>query len=352
MMSVQTSDNPSVGAAGATIHRLGVIGAGQMGRGIAQLAASRGMDVLLCDAGRDIAQRGKSMIADELAALVGKYRIQPPEREAILARIHPSDLYVDLESVDFAVEAVSENIATKREIFHALDQGCRADVVLATNTSSISITAIASAVIRPGRVIGMHFMNPPPLMKLVEIIRGLATTEQTYATTRALCERMGKATVVSRDVPGFIVNRILMPMLNEACFALYEGIGSPEDIDAAIGLGLRHPMGPLALLDLIGLDTVLAILEVLHRELGDQKYRPCPLLRQYVAAGWLGRKTGRGFYHYPLLPSEAGGRAVNAAPEAISAFPGEAPAAQAPAPAPASSMVTAGATAIDKAVGR
>jgi 3-hydroxybutyryl-CoA dehydrogenase len=280
------------------ISRLGVIGAGQMGRGIAQLAASYQIDVLLADAGRDVAERAKAIVAAELAALVGKGKIPASEREAILARIHPSDLYGDLESLDFAIEAVTENFETKREIFHALDQGCRAGVVLATNTSSISITEIARAVTRPGRVIGMHFMNPPPLMKLVEIIRGLATADETYEITRALCERLGKMTVVSRDIPGFIVNRVLMPMLNEACFALYEGIGSLQDIDVAITLGLRHPMGPLALMDLIGLDTTLAILEGLHRGLGDPKYRPCPLLRQYVAAGWLGRKTGRGFYQY------------------------------------------------------
>ncbi len=178
--------------------------------------------------------------------------------------------------------------------------------MLATNTSSISITAIGAAVTRPERVIGMHFMNPPPLMKLVEIIRGLATGDATYEVTRALAERLGKQTVLSRDIPGFIVNRVLMPMLNEACFALYEGIGSVEDMDLAIQLGLNHPMGPFSLMDLIGLDTTLSILEVLHRNLGDPKYRPCPLLRQYVAAGWLGRKTGRGFYHYPA-PAQLSG---------------------------------------------
>jgi 3-hydroxybutyryl-CoA dehydrogenase len=218
----------------------------------------------------------------------------------MLARIEPCDLYgKELEAVDFVVEAATEDVAVKREIFETLDRACRGDVVLATNTSSISITAIGAAVKRPERVIGMHFMNPPPLMKLVEIIRGLATADTTYELTRALAERLGKETVVSRDIPGFIVNRVLMPMLNEACFALYEGIGSVEDMDAAIQLGLNHPMGPFSLMDLIGLDTTLAILEVLHRDLGDPKYRPCPLLRQYVAAGWLGRKTGRGFYQHP-----------------------------------------------------
>jgi 3-hydroxybutyryl-CoA dehydrogenase len=286
------------------IERMGVIGAGQMGRGIAQLAASRGIEVVMADAGRDLAERGKGIIAAQLATLVDKGKLAGLEREVLLARIRPADLYADLEAVDFVVEAATETFEVKREIFEALDRNCRPDVVLATNTSSISITAIAGVVKRPGRVIGMHFMNPPPLMKLVEIIRGLATTDETFEVTRNLAERLDKTTVVSRDVPGFIVNRILMPMLNEACFALFEGIGSVADIDQAIGLGLKHPMGPMTLMDLIGLDTTLAILEVLHRELGDPKYRPCPLLRQYVAAGWLGRKTGRGFHVYPPLPGK------------------------------------------------
>jgi 3-hydroxybutyryl-CoA dehydrogenase len=229
------------------------------------------------------------------------------ERDEILGRIQSTDLYGgDLEAADFVVEAATENPTTKREIFEALDQACRGGVVLATNTSSISITAIGAAVTRPERVIGMHFMNPPPLMKLVEIIRGLATADSTYEVTRALAERLGKETVLSRDISGFIVNRVLMPMLNEACFALYEGIGSVDDLDKAIQLGLNHPMGPFALMDLIGLDTSLAILEVLHRELGDPKYRPCPLLRQYVAAGWLGRKSGRGFHSYADRPPTSG----------------------------------------------
>jgi 3-hydroxybutyryl-CoA dehydrogenase len=286
------------------IARLGVIGAGQMGRGIAQLAASQGFAVTLADSGRDVATRGKAAIAQQLDRLVEKGKLTAADRDATMARIEPADLYGhDLEAADFAIEAATENVATKREIFETLDRVCRSGIVLATNTSSISITGIGAAVTRPERVIGMHFMNPPPLMKLVEIIRGLATADATYDTTRALAERLGKQTVVSRDIPGFIVNRVLMPMLNEACFALYEGIGSVEDMDAAIHLGLNHPMGPFALMDLIGLDTTLSILEVMHRDLGDPKYRPCPLLRQYVAAGWLGRKAGRGFYNYRTEPA-------------------------------------------------
>lgn len=281
------------------ISRVGVIGAGQMGRGIAQLAAAHGFAVTLADSGRDIAARGKTTIAQQLDRLVEKGKMAAADRAAIVGRIEPADLYGgDLEAADFVVEAATEEITTKREIFETLDRVCRSGIVLATNTSSISITAIGAAVTRPERVIGMHFMNPPPLMKLVEIIRGLATGDATYETTRALAERLGKQTVMSRDIPGFIVNRVLMPMLNEACFAFYEGIASVEDMDAAINLGLNHPMGPFALMDLIGLDTTLSILEVLHRDLGDPKYRPCPLLRQYVAAGWLGRKSGRGFYRY------------------------------------------------------
>jgi 3-hydroxybutyryl-CoA dehydrogenase len=289
------------------INRIGVIGAGQMGRGIAQLAAGQGFAVTLADVGRDIAERGRTAIGQQLAKLVDKNKLTAEVSAQMLARIEPCDLYGgELEAVDFVVEAATEEVATKREVFATLDRVCRGGVVLATNTSSISITAIGAAVKRPERVIGMHFMNPPPLMKLVEIIRGLATADGTYETTRALAERLGKETVLSRDISGFIVNRVLMPMLNEACFALYEGIGSVEDMDLAIQLGLKHPMGPFALMDLIGLDTSLSILEVLHHNLGDPKYRPCPLLRQYVAAGWLGRKAGRGFYHYPAPAQPSG----------------------------------------------
>jgi 3-hydroxybutyryl-CoA dehydrogenase len=289
------------------ITRIGVVGAGQMGRGIAQLAASQGFAITLADAHRDIAERGRTAIGQQLAKLVDKQKLTAADRDQMLARIQPTDLYGgDLEAADFVIEAATEDVPTKREIFQQLDQACRGGVILATNTSSISITGIGATVTRPERVIGMHFMNPPPLMKLVEIIRGLATGDATYETTRALAERLGKETVVSRDIPGFIVNRVLMPMLNEACFALYEGIGSVDDLDKAIHLGLNHPMGPFALMDLIGLDTALAILEVLHRDLGDPKYRPCPLLRQYVAAGWLGRKSGRGFHHYEMAPPASG----------------------------------------------
>ena len=292
------------------ITRIGVVGAGQMGRGIAQVAASHGFAVTLVDAQRDIAERGR--IDDRPAAGEAGRQAEADRRPTAirsLARIQADrPLRGELEAVDFVIEAATENFTTKREIFEALDQACRGGVILATNTSSITITAIGAAVTRPERVIGMHFMNPPPLMKLVEIIRGLATADATYETTRALAERLGKQTVLSRDISGFIVNRVLMPMLNEACFALYEGIGSVDDIDTAIQLGLNHPMGPFALMDLIGLDTSLAILEVLHRELGDPKYRPCPLLRQYVAAGWLGRKSGRGFHHYGAARDRAVGR--------------------------------------------
>jgi 3-hydroxybutyryl-CoA dehydrogenase len=296
----------------SNVERIGVIGAGQMGRGIAELAASYGMDVVLADASRDLADRGKTVIAAHLGILVDKGKITAAHRDTLLARIRAADLYGDLGGVDFVVEAATESFEVKREIFRALDRDCRPDIVLATNTSSISITAIAGVVVRPGRVIGMHFMNPPPLMKLVEITRGLTTSDATFELTRALAERMGKTTVVSRDVPGFIVNRLLMPMLNEACFALFEGIGTVQDIDVAVGLGLRHPMGPMTLMDLIGLDTTLAILETMHRDLGDPKYRPCPLLRQYVSAGWLGRKTGRGFYLYSNAPGGGGATVASA----------------------------------------
>jgi 3-hydroxybutyryl-CoA dehydrogenase len=280
------------------IERLGIVGAGQMGRGIAQVAAAAGCEVTIVDATAALAEKGRAGVAAQLDKLVEKGKMPGAERDAIAGRIRAGRGIGDLSDVDFVVEAASESPAVKQQIFTDLDHACRPGVILSTNTSSISITALSARTRRPDRLIGMHFMNPVPLMKLVEIIRGLATSDETYAITRGLAERFGKTAVVSRDIPGFIVNRVLMPMVNEACFALYEGIASAEDIDKAVQLGLNHPLGPLALIDLIGLDTTLAILEVMHRELGESKYRPCPLLRQYVAAGWLGRKTGRGFYRY------------------------------------------------------
>jgi 3-hydroxybutyryl-CoA dehydrogenase len=281
-----------------TVGRLGVVGAGQMGRGIAQVAAAAGLEVVMVDASRELAEKGCAQVGVALDRLVSKGKLAATEREAIARRVRPGDAIAALAEVDLVVEAAAESQPLKQQIFADLDRTCRPGAILASNTSSISITALSAHTKRPEKVIGMHFMNPVPVMELVEIIRGLATSDETYQATRALAERLGKTAVVSRDVPGFIVNRVLMPMVNEACFALYEGIASAEDIDQAIHLGLNHPLGPLALIDLIGLDTTLAILEVLHRELGDPKYRPCPLLRQYVAAGWLGRKTGRGFYQY------------------------------------------------------
>jgi len=282
----------------SVIERLGIVGSGQMGRGIAQVAAAAGCEVTMVDATAALAEKGRAQVSAQLDKLVEKGKMPGPERDAIIHRIKAGRAIGDLSDVDFAVEAASESPAGKQQIFSDLDHACRPGVILSTNTSSISITALSARTRRPDRVIGMHFMNPVPLMKLVEVIRGLATSDETYAVTRSLAERFGKTTVVSRDIPGFIVNRVLMPMVNEACFALYEGIASAEDIDKAVHLGLNHPLGPLALIDLIGLDTTLSILEVMHRELGESKYRPCPLLRQYVAAGWLGRKTGRGFYRY------------------------------------------------------
>jgi 3-hydroxybutyryl-CoA dehydrogenase len=285
----------------SALERMGVVGAGQMGRGIAQVAAQSGMEVVLVDATAGLAEKARDTVASDLQRLVAKGKLDAQERERLLGRIRPSGKLDDLGDVDFAIEAASESVAVKQQIFTDLDHACRPGIILATNTSSIGITGLAARTHRADRVIGMHFMNPVPVMKLVEIIRGLPTSEETYEITRSLAVRFGKETVVSRDVPGFIVNRVLMPLVNEAIFVLYEGIATPEDIDKAVHLGLNHPMGPLALADLIGLDTCLAILEVMHRELGESKYRPCPLLRQYVAAGWLGRKTGRGFYtHAPV----------------------------------------------------
>ena len=281
----------------ATNHIL-IVGAGQMGAGIAQVSLQAGFQVTLCDVNAAALAKGKAGIEKGLAKLVEKGKLEGAARDAALARLSTNTSIVDVKDVDAAIEAVTENEELKKKIFKDLDQVVRPGGLLATNTSSIPITRIAATTKRPESVIGMHFMNPVPLMALVEIIRGAATSDETYAATKAMAEKMGKTTVVSRDFPGFIVNRILIPMLNEACFALTEGIASVEDIDTAMKLGTNVPMGPLTLADFIGLDTVLFIAEVLHKGLGDDKYRPSPLLRQYVEAGWLGKKSGRGFYKY------------------------------------------------------
>lgn len=283
---------------GNAIKSIGVIGAGQMGGGIAQVAAQAGLDVVLLDAMPAMAEKAKARISDVLAKLVAKGKLDPQAASAAVENLHPSQDYGALAGCQFVVEAAPENEALKLKIFQDVDKATGGDAILASNTSSISITKLSSVVKRPERVIGMHFMNPVPLMKLVEVVRGLPTSDETFKATVTLAERFGKTTIAARDIPGFIVNRVLIPLLNEACYALYEGLGSVEDIDKGVKLGLNHPMGPLELADLIGLDTCLAIAEVLHNELGDDKYRPCPLLRQYVAAGWLGRKTGRGFHKY------------------------------------------------------
>ncbi len=277
---------------------LGVIGAGQMGAGIAQVAAMSGLEVILVDATQALADKGKAGIGAQLSKQVEKGKVAAADAQAAEKRISAAASYSALASADIAVEAVTENPEVKKKVFAELDAALPAHALLASNTSSVSITALAAATRRPSQVIGMHFMNPVPVMKLVEIIRGLQTSDATYDATRALAERLGKSTVLAREAPGFIVNRILIPMINEAVFVLENGLASAEDIDTAMKLGTNQPMGPLQLADFIGLDTVLAICEVLHGELGDDKYRPAPLLRRYVAAGWLGKKSGRGFYSY------------------------------------------------------
>ncbi len=280
------------------IVRIGVVGAGQMGNGIAQVAAAAGFDVTCTDVTDAAVAWGQKTVVDSIGRLVKKEKLTADQADGIVGRIRwGTDLSIHADA-DLAVEAATENINLKFAIFEKLATTVQSGALLASNTSSISITAIAAHTDRPDKVIGMHFMNPVPLMQLVEIIRGLATTDETYEATRAAAEKMGKITVLGRDMPGFIVNRVLMPYINEAVYAVYEGIGSAEDIDTAMKLGTNVPMGPLTLADFIGLDTCLAILEVLQGGMGDSKYRPCPLLRKYVEAGWLGRKAGRGFYTY------------------------------------------------------
>lgn len=282
----------------STIKSIGVVGAGQMGNGIAQVAAATGFDVIISDISQESLDKGMATITRSLDKFVKKERITGDERDAILSRIATTLELAEAAKSDLIVEAATEREDLKLKIFKQLDELAPAHAILATNTSSISITRIAGATSRPEQVIGMHFMNPVPIMKLVEIIRGLATSDATYQTVNEAAERMGKTTVLAQDYPGFIVNRILMPMINEAVYTLMEGVGSVEDIDAAMKLGTNQPMGPLALADFIGLDTCLAIMNVLHENLGDTKYRPCPLLRKYVDAGWLGRKVKHGFYDY------------------------------------------------------
>ena len=280
------------------VRTFGVIGAGQMNSGIAQVAATCGLSVILNDIKQEFVDRGKAGIAANLQRSVDKGKLAAEEREQILGRIITSIDVKDMAPVDMVVEAASENEAIKFKLFQMLDEICGPQVILASNTSSIPIGRIAANTRRPDKVIGMHFMNPVPVMQLVEVICGLATSADTLATTLELTKRMEKTPAQSNDFPGFIANRILLPMINEAVFCLYHGVGTKEDIDTVMKLGMNHPMGPLALADLIGLDTCLAIMNTLYQGLGDSKYRPCPLLRQYVEAGFLGRKSGKGFYSY------------------------------------------------------
>jgi 3-hydroxybutyryl-CoA dehydrogenase len=276
----------------------GVIGAGQMGNGIAQVAAASGLDVIMNDVKQEFVDKGLKAIGGLLARSVEKGKMMASEKDGLLGRIKGSVSLKDMAAADFVVEAATEKQDIKFQIFRDLDQMCKPGAILATNTSSIPIGRIAAQTQRPDKVIGMHFMNPVPVMKLVEIIPGLPTSEATLAITWALAEKFGKTPAKANDYPGFIANRILLPMLNEAVYCLYHGVGTREDIDTVMKLGMNHPMGPLALADLIGLDTCLAIMETLYDGFKDSKYRPCPLLRKYVEAGWLGRKTGRGFYEY------------------------------------------------------
>jgi len=276
----------------------GVVGAGTMGNGIAQVAARAGFDVVMRDVAPEFLARGMSAIDKSLQRDVDKERLSAHEKQIILGRVKTTTDVNDLRDAFVVVEAVTENLSVKSELFRALDGIMKTKAILASNTSSISITKLGAVTQRPDKVIGMHFMNPVPVMKLVEIIRGAATTDETYQTVRGLTEKLGKIPLECNDSPGFISNRVLMPMINEAIFALYEGVATRESIDGIMKLGMNHPMGPLTLADFIGLDVCLAIMNVLHDGFGDSKYRPCPLLKRYVDAGWLGKKTGRGFYEY------------------------------------------------------
>jgi 3-hydroxybutyryl-CoA dehydrogenase len=280
------------------VRTVGVVGAGQMGGGIAQVAAQSGLGVVLYDVAPRMLERALREAEKSLVRLKEKGKLGSHEVSDVIGRIRTTERFEDLATAEVVIEAAPEDFEIKRDIFQRLDAICRPTAILASNTSSISLTQLGATTGRAANVIGMHFMNPPAVLQLVEIVRGLATSEQTYETARALAERMGKVTILAKDYAGFIVNRILLPMINEAIYAVYEGVGSVDDIDRGMKLGTNQPMGPLALADLIGLDTCLAILERLHTSLGEDKYRPCPLLRNYVAAGYLGRKARKGFYEY------------------------------------------------------
>ena len=280
------------------VRRIGVVGAGTMGRGIAQVCAASGFDVVMSDIRADAVAAGLAAIDRQLARAVEKERMSAAEKDAVLSRIETVTSVEAMAGVDVCIEAATENPDVKLELFRALESACRDDVMLASNTSSISLTKIAGACARPERVIGMHFFNPVPLMKLVEIIRAMQTSDATFESAKALADRLGKTAVAVADSPGFVVNRMLVPMINEAVFAYAEGLASAEEIDLAMQLGLSHPIGPLRLADLIGLDVCLYVMDVMYREFCDSKYRPCPLLRKMVDAGRLGRKSGRGFYEY------------------------------------------------------
>jgi 3-hydroxybutyryl-CoA dehydrogenase len=279
------------------IKTIGVIGSGTMGSGIAQVAACSGLNVILADVADDLLKKSMAGIDKSLSKLIEKGKLAGP-KESLLGRIKITSRLEEMKGADFVVEAVTEDFEVKKKVLQELDRILAPEVILASNTSSISITRLGALTKRPGRFMGMHFMNPVPLMTLVELIKGIATTAETFAAVKALAEKMGKVPVEANDYPGFIANRILMPMINEAVYALMEGVGTPEAIDTVMKLGMNHPMGPLALADLIGLDVCLFIMEVLHQGFADTKYRPCPLLRKMVDAGYLGRKSGRGFYDY------------------------------------------------------
>jgi 3-hydroxybutyryl-CoA dehydrogenase len=280
------------------IKTFGVIGAGQMGGGIAQIAAMSGLDVVMNDIKTEFVEKGIATITKILSRGVEKEKMSEDDKTAILGRIKASVNLQDMAAADFVVEAATENEEIKYQLFKDLDGICGDQVILATNTSSIPIGRIAAHTARPEKIIGMHFMNPVPVMRLVEVIPGIATSDETFQVTWNLAEKFGKTPAKASDYPGFIANRILLPMINEAVYCLYHGVGNREDIDTVMKLGMNHPMGPLTLADLIGLDTCLAVMETLYDGFKDSKYRPCPLLRKYVEAGWLGRKSGRGFYEY------------------------------------------------------